>query len=117
MVPDPDTRAAQGRSQVSTVNITNARRFSMEAVQRQLLSEGEGLAAELLCFEAGQRSEEPVRPGPSLYQVLEGEAVLEVDGERTRVGKGTLARVPAETPHTLENPGGGLLTVLATRRA
>jgi quercetin dioxygenase-like cupin family protein len=100
---------------VTIVTLSDARRFSLEDVQRTTLLEEAGLAAELLCFEAGQRDEEQQRDGPSLYQVLEGEALLRIGGERHRLGKGKLLSVPARQEHVLENAGGGLLVVLATR--
>jgi quercetin dioxygenase-like cupin family protein len=69
----------------------------------------------VLCFEAGQRDDEAHRDDTSVYQVLEGEALLHVGEQRHRLGKGKLASIPADTPHVLENAGGGLLVVMATR--
>ena len=100
---------------MTIVTLSDARRFSLDDVQRADLLDEAGLSAELLCFEAGQRDEEQRRDGPSLYQVLEGEALLRIGGERHRLGKGKLVSMPAGTEHVLENAGGGLLVVLATR--
>jgi len=100
---------------MTITNIAEARHFSLREVQRSTLTEEGGLSAELLCFEAGQRSEETPRDGATLYQVLEGEVLLHAGGERQRVGKGRLISVPAHTDHALENAGGGLLVVLAIR--
>jgi quercetin dioxygenase-like cupin family protein len=100
---------------VTIVTISDARRFSLDDVQRStLLREGE-VSVEVLCFEAGQRDEEAQRDDLSLYQVLEGEALLRIGDERHRLGKGKIASVPAGTAHVLENAGGGLLVVMATR--
>lgn len=100
---------------MTIVTISDARRFSLDDVQRStLLREGE-VSVEVLCFEAGQRDEEATRDDLSLYQVLEGEALLRVGDERHRLGKGKIASLPPGTAHVLENAGGGLLVVMATR--
>lgn len=100
---------------MTIVNIGDARRFSLDDVQRSTLLREDELEVQLLCFEAGQRDEEDRRTGASVYQVLEGEALLRFADERHRLGKGKLASVPGGREHTLENAGGGLLVVLATR--
>ncbi len=100
---------------MTIVNIADARQFSLADVQRTHLLAEAGVRAELLCFEAGQRDEESKAAAVSLYQVLEGEALLRLGEDRYRLGKGKLASVPPGTEHVLENAGGGLLVVLAMR--
>ncbi len=99
------------------IAIADARRFSLAHVERRPLVEGPDLHVELVCFEAGQRDEVAVRSQSWLYQVLEGEALVRQDDQMLRLGKGRLLSVPADTAHVLENAGGGLLVVLATRAA
>lgn len=102
---------------MTTVTINNARRFSLQSIQRsELLSTGD-LTVSLLCFEAGQQADEAQYDGSCLYQVLEGELLVRQDGGSERVGKGKLLSVPAGAPHVLENAGGGLLVVMATSAA
>ena len=99
---------------MNIVNIADARRFSLDAVQsRELVTEGD-LSVTLHCFEAGQRDDDHSFGSSCLYQVLEGEVLLRHDGGSDRVGTGKLVNVPAGTRHHLENAGGGLLVVLAT---
>jgi quercetin dioxygenase-like cupin family protein len=98
---------------VQTVTINDARVFSLRDVQRRDLVRSDGLVVELLCFEAGQRDAERTAPGPSVYQVLEGEAIVRSDASR-RLGRGTLLSVPPGVTHTIENAGGGLLVIMAT---
>ncbi|HLU83152.1 MAG TPA: cupin domain-containing protein [Trueperaceae bacterium] len=95
------------------VSISEARRFTLDSVQRRPLETAPGISAELICFEAGQV--EPVRSASAAatYQVLEGEAMVRSDGAVSRLGKGKLASVPAGEQHTIENAGGGLLVILA----
>ena len=95
--------------------IADARRFSLAHVERRPLVEAHDLRVELVCFEAGQREAELTYTATSSYQVLEGEALVRSGDELVRLGKGRLLRVDAGTVHTLENAGGGLLVVLASR--
>lgn len=99
---------------MQTVNISKARRFSLDAVQVDELATAGGMSAQLVCFEAGQSwqgGSEAV-----IYQVLEGEALLRAGQSTERVGKGRLATLGSGEAHTVENAGGGLLVVLAVRQ-
>jgi len=99
---------------VKTVTISDARRFSLDGVERRPLIEQGDITVDLVCFEAGQREDVP-GPGASIvYQVLEGEALVRFGGETHRLGKGKLMTLGAGEEHALENAGGGLLVVLAT---
>ncbi len=99
---------------MNIVTINDARRFSLDGVQKRDLVTVEDLRVTLLCFEAGQQDEDTTKPSSCVYQVLEGEAIVRHAGGSDRVGKGKLTTVPAGTAHHLENAGGGLLVVLAT---
>lgn len=100
---------------MKTASIGDARKFSLERIQKVSLLETEDLEVTLLCFEAGQRDEELVHHASSIYQVLEGEVLVDGDGDRERLGKGKVLALPAGVPHVLENAGGGLLVVMVTR--
>ncbi len=99
---------------MQTVNISKARRFSLNAVQVGDLATAGGMSAQLVCFEAGQSwrgGDEAV-----IYQVMEGEALIRAGEATERVGKGRLATLSAGEAHEVENAGGGLLVVLAVRQ-
>lgn len=100
---------------MKTVTISDARRFSLDGVQRRSLIAQDDLVVELVCFEAGQREDVTSPDGSVVYQVLEGEALVRVSGETQRLGKGKLFTLAASEDHALENAGGGLLVVLATQ--
>ncbi len=100
---------------MKTVTIADARRFSLEGVQRRSLIDEGDLKVELVCFEAGQGEEKRSLGASVVYQVLEGEALVRSGGATSRLGKGKLMSLPAGTEHALENAGGGLLVVLATQ--
>lgn len=97
------------------ISLSDARRFSLTQIERRELVGASDLQVEMLCFEAGQRGEEHSYPRTTVYQVLEGEALVRAAGENRRLGKGKLLSVDPETAHRLENAGGGLLVMLASR--
>ncbi|HEX7021739.1 MAG TPA: cupin domain-containing protein [Trueperaceae bacterium] len=97
--------------------IASARSFSSREIRQNELLRGHDLHVTLLCFEAGQQAEEAQAPFELLYQVLEGEMLFHQGDARQRIGKGKLLLVPANTPHLLENAGGGLLVVMKTGRS
>ncbi len=107
--------AHEEATNVNIVTISDARRFSLDSIQkRELVAEGD-VRVTLLCFEAGQEDVEQSFDHSCVYQVLEGEALVRQGGGSDRVGKGKLVCIPRGTGHHLANAGGGLLVVLATR--
>lgn len=102
---------------MKTATIGEAREFSLKEIRRNELMRAGELEASLICFEAGQRDEETLHPATSIYQVLEGEALVYQGEDRERLGPGRLLAVAGGEPHVLENAGGGLLVILAIRAA
>ncbi len=100
---------------MDTITISDARTFSLKSVQHSDLVKTKDLHVELICFEGGQRAEELSHSKTCVYQVLEGELLVKQNDVSKRLGKGKLLTLPAATKHTLENAGGGLLVVMATR--
>ena len=100
---------------MDTVTIADARQFSLKSVQTSELIRSDDLQVELICFEAGQKNEEVSHAKTTLYQVLEGEALIQQEDVSKRLGKGKILTVPAGSKHLLENAGGGLLVVMATK--
>jgi quercetin dioxygenase-like cupin family protein len=100
---------------MDTITISDARQFSLKSIQRSDLVKSKDLQIELICFEAGQRDKDSSYDKTCVYQVLEGELLLKQEDVSKRLGKGKLLTVPAGSKHVLENAGGGLLVVMATR--
>ncbi len=97
------------------VNIAAARKFSLSAVQSVPVVTEADLGLDLLCFEAGQKTAEMKHNGTTVYQVIEGEAIVRTESGREVAGSGRLISVARGQAHTVENAGGGLLVVLAAR--
>jgi quercetin dioxygenase-like cupin family protein len=100
---------------MDTITISDARRFSLKAIQHSDLVKTNDLHVELICFEAGQQGKEQSHSKTCVYQVLEGELLIKQADISKRLGKGKLLTISAGTQHTLENAGGGLLVVMATK--
>ncbi|UCH25734.1 MAG: hypothetical protein JSV66_17700 [Trueperaceae bacterium] len=100
---------------MNTVTISQGRRFSLDAVQKSELVDTDDLQVQLLCFEAGQGDRDDRFDKTCIYQVLEGEALFKQGDVSKRLGKGRLLIVPGGLEHAIENAGGGLLVVMATR--
>ena len=100
---------------MDTITISDARQFSTSSIQKSDLVRSDDLHMWLICFEAGQRDDEAGYDKTCVYQVLEGEAILRQGDVSKRLSKGKLHTMPANTAHVLENAGGGLLVVMATR--
>jgi mannose-6-phosphate isomerase-like protein (cupin superfamily) len=97
------------------IALSTARHFSLARVERRSLVAAGDMHIELVCFEAGQR-EALLRYGNTVvYQALEGEALVRVGDTVVRLSAGRLLPVAAGVEHGLENAGGGLLVVMATR--
>jgi quercetin dioxygenase-like cupin family protein len=110
-----DTAISKEAKNVDTITISEARRFSLKSVQRSDLVKNDDVQIELICFEAGQRDKDSSYDKTCVYQVLEGELLIKQDDVSKRLGKGKLLSIPAGSKHVLENAGGGLLVVMATR--
>jgi quercetin dioxygenase-like cupin family protein len=109
------TKVILEEADMDTITISDARRFSLKSIQYSDLVKSKDLHIELICFEAGQRDKEVSHAKTCVYQVLEGELLIKQDEVSKRLGKGKLLSVPASAKHTLENAGGGLLVVMATK--
>jgi quercetin dioxygenase-like cupin family protein len=88
--------------------------FSSEKMGKATIVSGETLFAGLNCFEPGQEHAAHAHSGQDkLYVVLEGEAEIEVGGEKQLVTAGGGAFAPSGVVHSVRNRGEKRLVVLA----
>lgn len=68
----------------------------------------------LFAFDAGQGLSEHTSPYDAVVQVLDGQAMITIDGQATHVETGQLIVMPANIPHALaaEKPFKMLLTMI-----
>ena len=88
--------------------------FSSEKMGKATVASGETLFAGLNCFEPGQEHAAHAHAGQDkFYVVLEGDAEIEVGGEKQLVAAGGGAFAPSGVVHSVRNRGVKRLVVLA----
>jgi quercetin dioxygenase-like cupin family protein len=88
--------------------------FSPRKMAKSTIAHGETLFTGLNCFEPGQEHALHAHAGQDkLYVVLEGDAEIEIGGERQQVSAGGAAFAAAGIPHSVRNTGASRLVVLA----
>ena len=71
------------------------------SVVSRTLMEGKAGTVTLFAFDAGQGLSEHTAPFDALAQILEGEAVITIDGKDQKVTKNQWIIMPANIPHAL----------------
>jgi mannose-6-phosphate isomerase-like protein (cupin superfamily) len=95
-------------------NLARFAEFSSEKMAKTTIARGETLFAGLNCFEPGQEHAAHVHAGQDkIYVVLEGDAEIEVGGEKQPVSAGGGAFAPSGVLHSVRNCGEKRLVVLA----
>lgn len=70
-------------------------------VSRQL-AKTPGGSVTAFAFDAGQGLSEHTTPHEALLQVVDGTALIEIDGTGHRVGEGQIMRLPGGVPHAVQ---------------
>lgn len=87
--------------------------FQPEKHGKSNLVRGEFLFAGLNTFEPGQTQPVHAHQGQDkLYYIVEGEAIVDIGGEESRVGPTDLILAPSGVPHGIRNAGDGRLIVM-----
>lgn len=69
-------------------------------VSRAIINKGTGTVT-LFAFDEGERLSEHTSPYDALMYVLEGAALVTIDGKETEVREGEIVILPAGRPHSL----------------
>ena len=82
-------------------------------VSREFVKNANG-GMTLFSFDKGQRLSEHTAPFDAVIQVVEGQALITIDGEPFKVNAGEMIIMPANHPHsvTAEQPFKMLLTMI-----
>ena len=75
--------------------------YAADAVVSKTLLDRAGGTLTLFAFDAGQHLSEHTSPYDAVVQVLDGEAVLLIDGVEVRTASGQLVLMPAHVPHAV----------------
>lgn len=66
------------------------------------LAQQPGVGMTLFAFDAGEGVSTHAAPGDALVQVLEGEALITIDGKENQLTAGEIIVMPADTPHSVK---------------
>ena len=95
-------------------NLSGLAEFSPQKMGKVDIARGAKLFAGLNCFEPGQEHVAHAHAGQDkLYVVIEGDAEIEVGGEKQLVSRGGAAFAPSGVVHSVRNCGTTRLVVLA----
>lgn len=70
-------------------------------VVSRTFAQNSSLSLTLFAFDAGEGVSTHTAPGDAMVQVLDGEAVVNVDGREMVVGPGQVVVMPADVPHSV----------------
>ncbi|MDP2660905.1 MAG: cupin domain-containing protein [Dehalococcoidia bacterium] len=90
--------------------------FSEEKRIRKAIFKEDSLRVEMLCYTPGQTV--PVHHHPKedeVFFIVEGEAIMTVDGEEKRLLPKDLVFVSANSKHSISNPGPANLVAVFTK--
>ena len=68
----------------------------------KVLTDSEHIHMTVLAFDAGEGVSSHAVPGDALVVVLEGEAIITIDGRENHVGAGDSVVMPAGIPHAVK---------------
>ena len=100
---------------MNVVHAISKVRFASARPQRVHLSSNDAWTVEMLCMEAGQKTE--VASGSRTYYVVMGTAKLTAGEESADLSAGQVACLQADERHTMINVGEGRLVCLAVAPA
>jgi len=70
-------------------------------VVSRTFSQNSSLSLTLFAFDAGEGVSTHTAPGDALVQVLDGEALVNIDGKEMSLGAGEIVVMPADIPHSV----------------
>ena len=83
-------------------------------VVSRTLAQNSGVSLTVFAFDAGEGLSAHSSPGDALAHILDGDALITIDGEEMAVGSGEAIVMPANVPHAVQadRPFKMLLTVV-----
>lgn len=82
-------------------NLANLVGYEEGRVVSRTFSQNSSLSLTLFAFDAGEGVSTHTAPGDALVQVLDGEALVNIDGKEMNLGAGEVVVMPADIPHSV----------------
>ena len=71
-------------------------------VVSRTFAQNPALSLTLFAFDGGEGVSTHTAPGDAMLQVLDGEALVNIDGKEMTVGAGEVVVMPADIPHSVD---------------
>ncbi len=105
---DKKPNAAEGSSKyiknipfAETRNLTDLVDYEEGRVVSRTLAQKPSVGLTLFAFDQGESISTHTAPGDAMVQILDGEAVVNIDGKDMTVKTGQVVVMPANTPHSV----------------
>jgi quercetin dioxygenase-like cupin family protein len=82
-------------------NLANLVDYEEGRVVSRTFAQNQGLSLTLFAFDAGEGVSTHTAPGDAMVQVLDGEAIVNIDGNESTVRAGQVIVMPADIPHAV----------------
>jgi quercetin dioxygenase-like cupin family protein len=96
--------AARGLPSAQKVNLVSAVSYQEGSVVSRTLVDDRAGTVTLFAFDEGQGLSEHTSPFSALLHVLDGEALVTIAGDESRVAAGEAILLPAGKPHAIRAP-------------
>jgi quercetin dioxygenase-like cupin family protein len=70
-------------------------------VVSRTFAQNSSVSITLFSFDKGEGVSSHTAPGDAMVQILDGEAVVNIDGKEMTVGQGQIVVMPADVPHSV----------------
>mgnify|MGYP005866217673 CR=1 FL=1 len=84
-------------------------------VSMRVLHDTEHVQVNTITLRPGEGLKRHTTPVDAFFYILEGQGIVEIDGEQAQVGPDTLVDSPAGHPHRLLNDGEGVFRFLVVK--
>jgi quercetin dioxygenase-like cupin family protein len=98
MTVSPNIPAAEALELTALISHTE------KGIASRVIARTGGGSVTLFTFDAGEELSEHTAPYDALVVVFEGTLMLNVGGTAVRAAPGTVVRIPANVPHSVESP-------------
>ncbi len=82
-------------------NLADLVEYAEGRVVSRTFAQKPGIGLTLFAFDTGEGVSTHTAPGDAMVQVLDGEALVNIDGKEMTVGKGQVVVMPANVPHAV----------------